>query len=122
MFGMCAADKCMKAFEFVDQALLQQEIEGPVYRGRRGIPGCDSHAVEYLVSAERFVGSTKQFKHRAAPGRESHPPFSAQLFRTAQDFRKFFLVHAPHLLFAEAGKEARALRRATARVASAEIT
>ena len=122
VFGMRAADKGMQALEFVDQALFQEKIEGQVYRGWGRIPGCNPHAVEYLVGTEGFVGSTKQFQYRAAPGRESRPPFSAQLFRSAQDFRKFYLVQPPDLLFAEASRETRALRRAAARVASAEIT
>lgn len=70
--GLGAADKGVQAFQPMDQAVLQQEVERAIDCRRRRLLTFGLQAVEDLVSPDRAMARPDEFEHPAPLGRQAH--------------------------------------------------
>ena len=75
---MMATDEGIHRSQPVDKALLQQEIERAIDRGRRRPEILGAELVEERVGADRLVARPDEFQHTAAQRREAKVPGGAQ--------------------------------------------
>src|SRR5262245_32838469 len=90
---MVASYKSVQAFDLVDEALLQQELQGPVDRGRGGRLGIlRSQPVEQGIGADRYMAVPDHLEDPPAQGGHFGAPFLANDLCTRQGIVDAMLV------------------------------
>src|SRR5690606_4248830 len=80
-----AADKGVQRGNTVHQTLLKEEVQRPVYGGRRSAAVIFAgQGLEKIVGTERLVALPDQFKHAFAQHGKAYPCPGAQLFGSVQ--------------------------------------
>src|SRR5690606_20989692 len=73
MFRMAAADEGVERSDAMDQAVLQQEIQRPVHRGRRSAAAILlAQYGQDVIGAQRLVALPDQLQHALAQCGEAH--------------------------------------------------
>ena len=65
-----AGEKCIAAFDAVDEALLTQEVEGAVNRDRRRSSAVHRQTVDQFVGAERSMARQERLQDAPPNGRQ----------------------------------------------------
>lgn len=82
--GGGAADKGVQAFDAVDQALFQQEIQRTIHGQRRHPFAVGRQILQNGIGAARLMAGPDQFQHARPLCCQAHAAFGAQLIRPDQ--------------------------------------
>jgi hypothetical protein len=87
-----AADEGVARFDAVDQALLDEELERAIDRGRLGAAAVGAQGLQELKGADRGMALPDQFQHPPADIGQPRAALTAQRLRRTQRLGDAMLV------------------------------